>query len=151
SYDRDGENTLLTLPNNAREARTYIVRDWLGSIQYLNANGTVLDTHNYYYTDANGVYDPSGHIHREIDGLGQTHAFLYNNRFELVAESHPDFSASNNPSTIISYTCDKNGNRITKTVPGPNNTVVTDYYQVDTANKLLRVNRVPNTMPSSGQ
>ena len=84
---------------------------------------------NYSYTDGNNVYDPTGHLRQEVDGGNRTHAFFYNNLYELTQETHPDFVS-------IIYGIDANGNRTSKNVNG-----VIDDYGVDAANKLNWVNR----------
>src|SRR5437867_5576617 len=89
--------------------------------------------------DANNVYDPTGHLQREVDSGSRTHSFGYNNRYELVSESHPDFG------TIL-YSIDLNGNRTSKSVNG-----VVDYYGIGADNRLAWVNRGTNDVPVSGQ
>jgi RHS repeat-associated protein len=138
-FSPDGKQVLEVHPNGVREERSYTGRDWLAGILYRKADGSVLDTLNYFYTDSLGVYDPTGRLQREVDGLAQTHAFSYNNLGELVAESHPDIGS-------VSYTIDANGNRSSKTTAAG-----TDYYGVTAANKLLWVNRGTNAAPTSGQ
>jgi len=139
-YDKDGKNTLTEFPAGQKELRTYTPRDWLASIQVQRANGQVVDTLQYFYTDANGVYDPLGRIRREVDGAGQTHAFAYDQLSQLVAESHPDFG------TIV-YEYDKAGNRTKKSTSAG-----IDYYGVNAAtNRLEWVNRGTNAAPTSGQ
>ena len=53
----------------------HTARDWLASRLIRQANGSVLDTLNYYYTDGSGSYDPTGHLRREVDSGNRTHAF----------------------------------------------------------------------------
>jgi RHS repeat-associated protein len=137
-YDQDGKNTLAVHANGVREEKTYTARDWLASVLVRQANGTALDTLNYYYTDGGGTYDPTGHLRREVDAGSRTHSFFYDNLYELTQEIHPDIGT-------VNYGYDANGNRISRTAGG-----VTDYYGVDDQNKLLWVNR-SNNAPTSGQ
>src|SRR5207249_1153910 len=116
---------LLVSPNGVREERSYTGRDWLAGILHRKADGSVLDTLSYYYTDSLGNYDPTGRLQREVDGLGQPHAFSYNNLNELIGESHPEIG-------VVNYTINPNSNRSSKTT-----TAGTDYYGVTAANKLL--------------
>ncbi|MES4791865.1 MAG: hypothetical protein C4321_01725, partial [Chloroflexota bacterium] len=138
-YDKDGKNTLVAYNNGLREERQYTTRDWLSTLTIKQANGTILDQFTSLYTDGNGVYDPTGHLRREVDLGGRTHAFFYNNLYRLVQETHPDF-------TSLGYTYDKNGNRTQRNANG-----VVDYYGYDTHNKLLWVNRGSSVAPTSGQ
>ena len=135
-YDLEGKNTLVTQRNGVREEKSYTARDWLASILVRQQNASVLDTLNYYYTDASNVYDPTGHLRREVDAGNRTHAFFYDNLYELVQETHPDFGTN-------SYSYDPNSNRASKTT-----SLGTDYYGVDANNKLLWVNRGTNAAPT---
>jgi RHS repeat-associated protein len=109
---------------------------WLAIRQ---ANGTPIGTLNYYYTDASNFYHPTGHLQREVDGGGRTHAYLYDTVYQLREETHPDLGS-------VFYDFDLNGNRIDKTTNG-----TTEYYGVDANNRLLWVNQGTNAMPTSGQ
>jgi YD repeat-containing protein len=138
-FSPDGKNVLEVHPNGVREERSYTGRDWLAGVLFRKADGNVLDTLGYFYTDSLGNYEPTGRLQREVDGLAQTHAFSYDLLGELVGESHPDIGS-------VSYTIDANGNRSSKTTAAG-----TDYYGVTAANKLLWVNRGTNAVPTSGQ
>src|SRR5262249_35637623 len=85
------------------------------------------------------VYDPTGHLRREVDSGNRTHAFFYDNRYELVQETHPDFGS-------LVYSYDLNGNRTSKT-----GSFGTDYYGISFNNKLRWVNRNVNAEPARGQ
>src|SRR5439155_9179015 len=106
-------------------------------------NGANLDLYSYSYTDALGHYDPTGHLLREVDKNGATHAFTYNHFYELTRESHPDFGT---PGTI-DYVYDPNGNRTSRTLNG----TIVDNYHNDNNNKLLWVNRGSTARPTSQQ
>jgi YD repeat-containing protein len=138
-YDLDGKNTLVAFPNGVQGSRLYTTRDWLSQVQISQPNGTIADTFSYLYTDASNVYDPTGHLRREVDAGNRTHAFFYDHRYELVQETHPDFGTN-------SYAYDVNGNRTSKT-----SSLGVDYYGVDANNKLLWVNRATNAAPTAGQ
>jgi RHS repeat-associated protein len=142
-YDKDGKNTLAIWPNGVKEERTYTTRDWLASLLTRMANGTPKDTFNYYYysTNVNTDYDPTGHLRREVDMGGRTHAFSYNKLYELTQETHPDLAIG-----TIDYTYNKNGDRLTRKQNG-----VTDYYGVAGDNRLIWVNRVGSVAPTPGQ
>jgi hypothetical protein len=124
-----------------KEERTYTNRDWLASLLIRQQNTNVLDLFQYFYTDANNVYDPTGHLRREVDMGGRTHAFSYSKLYELTQESHPDATIG-----TISYTYNKNGDRLTRTQNG-----VTDYYGVAGDNRLIWMNRAGNFQPTPGQ
>ncbi len=137
--DKEGKPTLVTLPNGTKEEYGYTARDWLASVQLKKADGSVFDFFNYFYTDSQGNYDPTGHLRREVDSLGQTREWVYNDLYRLIQESHPDFGT-------LQYGHDANGNRLSRTTSAG-----TDYYGVDAQNKLLWVNRGTNAPPTSGQ
>ena len=117
--------------------KSYTARDWLASILVRQQNASVLDTLAYSYTDTvTGLSDPTGHLRQEVDAGSRVHAFHYDNLYELVQETHPDFGT-------LSYSYDQNGNRATRT-----SGLGTDYYGVDANNKLLWVNRGSNSAPT---
>jgi YD repeat-containing protein len=138
-FDPDGKPVLQLLPNGAKTELTYTPRDWLASIVHRKADNSVLDSFEYFYTDALGTYDPTGHLRREVDAGGRTHAFFYNPLYELTSETHPDFGT-------LSYQIDANGNRISKSGTG-----FTEWYGVDGNNKLLWTNQAGNFAPTSEQ
>jgi hypothetical protein len=119
--------------------------DWLSSLLVRQQNGSVKDSFGYYYTDGAGVYDPTGHLRREVDSLGQTHAFLYNDLYELSSGSHVDLGTGGAVGTI-SYALDANGNRTSVNKNG-----TTDYYGYGSGNRLLWVNQGTNAAPTAGQ
>src|SRR5205823_3863229 len=93
-YDLDGKNIETDLPNGVKELRSYLEpQDWLNQIQMKQANGNILDQLSYFYTDAQGNYDPTGHLRREVDAGNRTHAFFYDHLYELVQETHPDLGS----------------------------------------------------------
>ena len=77
SFDLDGKLLHETKANGTVSDYSYTTRDWLAGIQHRLQNGNVLDTFNYYYTDANNNYDPTGHLQREVDAGNRAHAFFY--------------------------------------------------------------------------
>jgi tRNA threonylcarbamoyladenosine biosynthesis protein TsaE len=99
----------------------------------------VLDTLEYFYTNASGVYDKAGRLQREVDAGGRTHAFTYSNYNELSAETHPDLGTGQN------YYFDQNRNRTRRLLNGANT-----YAGYDGQNKLLWANAT-NTAPTSNQ
>jgi YD repeat-containing protein len=143
-YDKTGKNTLITYPNNVQEIRTYTTRDWLSGIQIKRSNGTVLNTLNYFYTDSQGVYDPTGHLRREVDA--NTREFYYNDRYELVGELLPG-------ADVVGYFYDKEGNRTRRDTYISGTFAFTDYYgyELGLSPRLKWVNRNVNAQPASGQ
>jgi RHS repeat-associated protein len=139
SFDPDGKLLKETKPNGTTTDYTYTTRDWLASIQHKLANGSVLDTFQYFYTNSAGTYDKAGRLQREVDAGGRTHAFTYSNYNELSAETHPDLGTGQN------YYFDQNGNRTRRLRNGVNT-----YSGYDGQNKLLWSNAT-NTAPTSGQ
>lgn len=74
-YDPDGKTLRETRSNGSWTDYSYNTRDWLTQIEHRYANGTLLDRFQYLYTDVLGVYDPTGHLRREVDLGGRTHGF----------------------------------------------------------------------------
>jgi RHS repeat-associated protein len=142
-YDLDGKLLKRTWANGVTEGRQYTGRDWLQSISLLQANGLPLDGFTYEYTDANGVYDGTGHVQREYTLWGSDHRYSYNDLYELIGETSADFGGLYGS---VAYTLDANGNRTSRTVNG-----TTDYYGIGAGNRLLWVNRGLNAAPTSGQ
>src|SRR5262249_35065927 len=138
-FDVDGKLLRETRANGTYTDYSWTTRDWLGGIQHRLSDGSVLDTFNYFYTDGNGLYDPTGHLQREVDAGNRTHAFFYNNLYELTAETHPDFGT-------IGYQLDPNGNRTSKSAGG-----VSEFYGYDSHNKLLWSNQAGNFAPTPNQ
>ncbi len=71
-FDPDGKTLRETRSNGTWSDFAYNTRDWLTQIEHRFADGSLLDRFQYLYTDAVGVYDPSGHLRREVDAQGQT-------------------------------------------------------------------------------
>lgn len=120
------------LSNGASQLYSYTPQGFLQSVQMRLSNNNVLDQLNYDYL-------PSGHLIRETDIGGRVHAFNYNNNYQLVGESHPDFG------TIL-YNYDLNGNRVSRSTNGS-----VEYYGYDNQNKLLWINSAANAPPTPNQ
>jgi RHS repeat-associated protein len=147
----DGTLRKRTWPNGVIETRTYNARGFLSQIQINQPGGGTLNQYNYKYgyNDANpSDYDGTGRIRREVDQFNQTHAFFYNDLYELVGESAAP--ALGTGSLVypydVNYTYDLNGNRTSRSQGA-----VTDYYGNDPADRLIWVNRGVNAAPTSGQ
>jgi YD repeat-containing protein len=93
NYDLDGKLVRTRFPNGMREDRAYQVEDWLQQVALYRPDNSAVDQFSYLYSDAAGVYDPTGHLRREVDILGNTHAFGYTDFYELNFESHPDIGS----------------------------------------------------------
>jgi YD repeat-containing protein len=141
-YDLDGKPTLTTWPNGVTASRSYFNRDWLQQIQLRKADTSLLNQFTYAYTLNPPTEKPTGRVRQETDLFGNAHVFAYNDLYELVSESHPDFGT---PGTIA-YTYDPNGNRTSRSKNG-----VIDYYGIGAGNRLLWVNRGTNAAPTAGQ
>ncbi len=138
-FDPDSKVLRETRGNGTYSDFGWTPRDWLASITHRLANGAVLDNFQYFYTDSQGVYDPTGRLRREIDAGGRVHEFFPNPLSELVGASHPDTG-------LISYGLDAHSNRTSKAQGG-----VTEWYGVDAADKLLWTNQAGNFPPTPGQ
>ena len=138
-FDLEGKLLQESRPNGTVSDYSYTARGWLAGIQHRLAGGAVLDPLGYYYADAAGVYDPTGHLRRETDAGGRVHAFSYNRHYELTGESHPDFGSA-------AYTLDRNGNRTSWSMGG-----VTTWAGYDLQNRLLWTNGAGNLAPAPNQ
>ncbi len=138
-FDPDSKLLRQTRGNGTYSDFGWTPRDWLASITHRLANGAVLDTFQYFYTDSQGVYDPTGRLRREIDVGGRVHEFFPNPLSEPTASNHPDTGP-------IAYGLDLHSNRVSKTQGG-----VTEWYGVDAADKLLWTNQAGNFAPTPGQ
>jgi RHS repeat-associated protein len=153
-YSLDGTLRKRTWPNGVTEQRGYNPRGFLSQILIQQPGGATLNEfdYKYGYDDNNpNDYDGTGHIRREVDhpqgGPVQTHAFFYDDLYELIGESDPALGTGSLTYPYdVNYTYDLNGNR-TSRVQGS----ATDYYGVDAADRLLWVNRGTNGAPTSGQ
>lgn len=139
-YDPAGRLLRESRSNGTWTDYSYNTRNWLTQMEHRLADGSLLDRFQYLYTDGNGVYDPTGHLRREVDAGGRTHAFAYNELYELMGEAHPDFGTR-------LFTYDANGNRRSQSVPG----TFTEWYGYDAQNKLLWSNQAADAVPTPGQ
>ena len=133
-YDRDGKPLRKTLANGSWTDYGYNDRDQLTSLSHKLNGGAALDTLTYDYW-------PSGQLWKETDGGGRVHQFTYDRVGQLIDEQHPDLGLGG-----TQYRYDKNGNRTQVTRNGVN-----EWYGVDSADKLLWINRGGNVAPSMGQ
>jgi len=106
----------------------------LTRLQTFGANGSILGEYNYQY-DANGNWT-------QVVAHNGTVSYQYDNLNRLTRETYRD-------GTIVNYTYDANGNRITRQMTQGGTTTTTNY-QYGAANQLTSVNVTAYTYDLNG-
>ncbi|MBS3989210.1 MAG: hypothetical protein KGZ44_04625 [Dethiobacter sp.] len=133
-YDENGNIAGNRAQNNVNTKFTYNDAKMLTRLQTFGANGSILGEYNYQY-DANGNWT-------QVAAHNGTVSYQYDNLNRLTRETYRD-------GTIVNYTYDANGNRITRQMTQGGTTTTTNY-QYGAANQLTSVNVTAYTYDLNG-
>ena len=123
TYDTVGNLKSVSYPNDTRTEYTYDLLNRLTSLEHRASDGHIISS--YMYT-----LDAAGNRTRVEEYDGRVVDYTYDSTDKLLEERITNLDGS---TSVISYTYDKVGNRLTKTENG-----VTTTYTYDANNRLVK-------------
>lgn len=131
SYDGAGNRTQLTQPNGTSTLYTYLVNNWLASIEHRAPGGATLQAFTY-------TYDLNGNRLTQVDSTGTT-SFTYDALDRLTQAAYPAGYGT------WTWTYDAVGNRTQQVAPGG-----TTGYTYDANNRLTQAASVVYSYDANG-
>jgi RHS repeat-associated protein len=135
TYDAVGNRATVLYPNATVTEYTYDSLNRLTQLVNKKADGTVISSYAY-------TLGPAGNRLKVVEHSGRTVEYTYDALYRLTQEK---ITEPGDSTTIISYTYDAVGNRLTKTVDG-----VTSAYTYDANDRLLSEGDTTYTYDANG-